>query len=122
MQTDMFIVAENRSVVAWGQRWKKERFPRGIRKVLKVINNFAILIVVVISLVNVSELIKFKFVQLLSYNYASTNLFLNIGQKARQVTTLRNAQTVKNQVATALFLPITFYPCQKPTSVFFCVR
>ena len=56
------------------------------RKVLKVINNFAILIVVVISLVNVSELIKFKFVQLLSYNYASTNLFLNIGQKRLRLT------------------------------------
>lgn len=45
----MFIVTENRSVVAWGQRWKKERFPRGIRKVLKVMDMFTTFTVVIIS-------------------------------------------------------------------------
>ena len=49
MQTDMFIVAENRLVVAWGQRWKKERFPRGIRKVLKVMDMFTTFTVMIIS-------------------------------------------------------------------------
>ena len=49
MQADIFIVTESRSVVAWGQRWKKERFPRDIRKVLKVMDMFTPFTVVIIS-------------------------------------------------------------------------
>lgn len=47
MQTDMFIVTENRSVVAWGQGGR--RFPRGIGKVLKVMDMFTTFTVVIIS-------------------------------------------------------------------------
>lgn len=49
MQADIFIVTESRSMVAWGQRWKKERFPRDIRKVLKVMDMFIPFTVVIIS-------------------------------------------------------------------------
>lgn len=48
MQTDLYAI-ESRLVVVWGQGWKKERLPMGMRKVLRIMNRFVILIAVMVS-------------------------------------------------------------------------